>query len=53
MQTLDAVEEARPEVVANGTDAVANDTGRSSDAVLRGDSTTPLNRQFKGVVLTV
>ena len=47
MQTFDAMEEARPEVVANGTDAVAN------DAVLRGDSTTPLNRQFKGVVLTV
>lgn len=34
MQTLDAMEEVRPEVVANGTDAVANDTGRSFDAVL-------------------
>lgn len=34
MQTLDAVEEARPEVVANGTDAVVNDTERPFDAVL-------------------
>lgn len=42
-----------PDAVANGTDAVANDTGRFSDAVLRGGSTTPLNRQFKGVKLTV
>lgn len=43
MQTTDAAEEAFPKVVANGTDAVVNDTGRLPHTMHRGFGLKRLN----------
>lgn len=49
----DVVKEPCPDAVANGTDAMANDTGRLPHAVRRDSSSKHLNRQFKRIKLTV